>query len=225
MAESKTSVPFPYWLVNVPKSQWPAECPDFLRDISERDKAMISIPASEFHRLTWPEVQEIVKTNKIDKFQRSPLDQRRYKEFVYGLDEQYGSVTDFVREERLEWNDIEQSGAAPFQDPSDIKILYNDWPYGIDKSIVHLVVWTKFVLEDDPEIEDLTAKMREDIDEYVNRTFGSRVPTDKIIWFKNWGSIKSIHGLEHFHVMLKYPNEDFLQEIANGDLAVSDQLP
>lgn len=62
----------------------------------------------------------------------------------------------------------------------DIKILYNDWPYGIDKSIVHLVVWTKFVLEDDPEIEDLTAKMREDIDEYVNRTFGSRVPTDKV---------------------------------------------
>ena len=60
MAESKTSEPLPYWLVNVPKSQWPAECPDFLRDISERDKAMVSIPESEFHSLTWPEVQELV---------------------------------------------------------------------------------------------------------------------------------------------------------------------
>ena len=62
----------------------------------------------------------------------------------------------------------------------DIKILYNDWPYGIDKTIEHLVVWTKFVLEDDPETEDLTPQMRKDIAEYVNRTFGSRVPPDKV---------------------------------------------
>ena len=62
----------------------------------------------------------------------------------------------------------------------DIKILYNDWPYGIDKTIVHLVVWTKFVLEADPETDDLTPKMRKDIDEYVVRTFGSRVPPDKV---------------------------------------------
>lgn len=64
----------------------------------------------------------------------------------------------------------------------DIKILYNDWPYGIDKSIVHLVVWTKFVLEDDPETDDLTPKMRKDIDEYVDGTFRSRVPPDKVSW-------------------------------------------
>ena len=31
----------------------------------------------------------------------------------------------------------------------DIKIIYNDWPYGIDKSIVHLCVWTKFPLDVD----------------------------------------------------------------------------
>ena len=62
----------------------------------------------------------------------------------------------------------------------DLKILYNDWPYGIDKSIVHLVIWTKFVLEDDPETDDLTPKMRNDIDEYVGRTFGSRVSPDKV---------------------------------------------
>ena len=62
----------------------------------------------------------------------------------------------------------------------DIKILYNDWPYGIDEGIVHLVVWTKFVLEDDPETDDLTPEMRKDIDEYVDRTFGSRMPPDKV---------------------------------------------
>ena len=61
-----------------------------------------------------------------------------------------------------------------------MKILYNDWPYGIANSIVHLVVWTKFVLEDDPETDDLTPEMRKHIDEHVKRTFGSRVPPDKV---------------------------------------------
>ena len=59
MAETKTSESLPYWLVNVPRSQWPAECPDFLRDISERDKAMISVPESEFRRLTGARVCKI----------------------------------------------------------------------------------------------------------------------------------------------------------------------
>ena len=60
MANRNPSEPLPYWLINIPQSQWPASCPGFLRDISSRDKAMISIPESEFHRLSWPEVQELV---------------------------------------------------------------------------------------------------------------------------------------------------------------------
>ena len=64
----------------------------------------------------------------------------------------------------------------------DVKIIYNDWPYGIDKSIVHLCVWTKFPLdvdEKDPN-GDLTPEMRAKIDEYVKMTFGSRVPAENV---------------------------------------------
>lgn len=64
----------------------------------------------------------------------------------------------------------------------DIKIIYNDWPYGIDKSIVHLCVWTKFPLdvdENDPN-GDLTSEMREKIDKYVDRTFRTRVPAENV---------------------------------------------
>ena len=64
----------------------------------------------------------------------------------------------------------------------DIKIIYNDWPYGIDKSIVHLCVWTKFPLdvdENDPN-GDLTPEMRAKIDKYVDKTFGSRVPAENV---------------------------------------------
>ena len=47
----------PYWLVNVPKDQWPKECPEFLKTIGPRDRQMISTPISQFHRSTWSEVQ------------------------------------------------------------------------------------------------------------------------------------------------------------------------
>ena len=178
----------------------------------------------------------------------------------------------------------------------DIKIIYNDWPYGIDKSIVHLCVWTKFPLdvdENDPN-GDLTPEMRAKIDKYVDKTFGSRVPAEnvslfplpflsfpstfpflspttnntlylpaslllrlsrllycrsfvirnilkrlhrtdpllltrpgpkKIIWFKNWAKLKSIHSMEHFHVMMKDPDMEFIKEITKGDQPVSAQFP
>lgn len=62
----------------------------------------------------------------------------------------------------------------------DIKILYNDWPYGIDERIVHLVVWTKFDLPDDPETNELTSAMRQEIDDYVERMFCQAVPKENV---------------------------------------------
>lgn len=63
---------------------------------------------------------------------------------------------------------------------ADIKILFNDWPYGLDEKIVHLVVWTKFDLEDDPATDDLTPGARKAIDAFVNATFCSRVTPDHV---------------------------------------------
>lgn len=121
----------------------------------------------------------------------------------------------------------------------DIKILYNDWPYGIDERIVHLVVWTKFDLPDDPDTKELTTAMRQDIDAYVDRTFRQAVPEEnvsqiaiadshelpltkvKVIWFKNWKALKSIHSVEHFHVMLFDPDPAFVKEVTHGDVPLS----
>lgn len=65
-------------------------------------------------------------------------------------------------------------------DLDDLKILYNDWPYGVDTKIVHLCVWTKFVLEDDPKTGELMPEMRWQIDKYVDKTFKSRVPVGDV---------------------------------------------
>jgi hypothetical protein len=129
----------------------------------------------------------------------------------------YGSVLSFVQHERLHWSSDAPSGNPPFTDPSDYKILFNDWPYGIDTDVVHLVVWTKFHLEDDPATDDLTPKARAEIEAFVDRTFW-------VICFKNWRSLKSVHALEHFHVMLYQAETEFLEKITNGDRPMSEKL-
>lgn len=106
----------------------------------------------------------------------------------------------------------------------DIRILYNDWPYGIDKDIIHLVVWTKFELADDPVTGELTSHARAAIEQYVRTRFYSRVAAKQVVWFKNWKSLKSVHAVEHFHVMLHRPDMAFVREITRGDVPLIERV-
>ncbi|KAJ5933449.1 hypothetical protein N7454_005778 [Penicillium verhagenii] len=218
----------PYWLMNVPQSQWTAECPSFLQNQSPKNIQCLSMSDSHYQRQKWELVQEIIRTNRIDRFQRVPSDLRKYLEYTAHIKAQYGSVMRFVVKERLEWGDgnIEdmKPKGGPFEFSEDIRILHNDWPYGIDTDIIHLVVWTKFELPDDPISGNLTDEAREAIDQYVQRTFCSRVAADQVVWFKNWKSLKSVHAVEHFHVMLHQPDLAFVREITRGDVPLIDRV-
>ena len=87
---------------------------------------------------------------------------------------------DFVLQQRLGWKIPIESEGKSFKTNEDLKVLCNDWPYGIDERIVHLVIWTKFVLEDDPETDDLTVEARKEIEEYVEETFWKRVGKENV---------------------------------------------
>jgi hypothetical protein len=165
----------------------------------------------------------------------------------------------FVLQHRLSWTHPIRPAAAPFQDPADLKILWNDWPYGIDPKIVHLVVWTKFELEEDPNSPtgDLSARARREIEDFVDKTFSAHVGKEnvsspimalpvcpghvpaprltrkdyeditnktQVAWFKNWRALKSVHAVEHFHVMLYNPDQKFLDELTGGDVPLSKKL-
>ena len=183
--------PLPYWQVNVPPSKRTEHCPDYLLGQSEKNIRILSTRDEDYHRNTWDEVQTIVATNRIDLFQRVPTDLRRYLKYIYDLKRTYGSVLSFVQHERLHWASITPSEDPPFTNPSDHKILWNDWPYGIDTNISHICVWTKFLLEDDPTTDDLTPRAKAEIDRFVVGTFCAEggVPRDNVIWFKNWRSV------------------------------------
>ncbi|KAF1952846.1 hypothetical protein CC80DRAFT_478596 [Byssothecium circinans] len=216
--------PLPFWLVNVPHDQWPTECPDFLKDCGEKDRGIIGTPDSEYSVMGWDEVRHLVKINRVDHFHRIPSDLRRYRQFTHRLVKEYGSIMNFIVNERLQWESMAPKG-RPFEYDEDIKILCNDWPYGIDTKIKHLVIWTKFELEDDAETGLSTPESHREIDAYVQKTFGSRLQPENFVWFKNWKSLKSVHAVEHFHVMLYDPDPKFVEEITNGDVPMTAKFP
>lgn len=53
----------------------------------------------------------------------------------------------------------------------NVKVLWNDWPYGIDERIAHLVVWTKFWLDEIPGGDKLVPEVEKEIVNYVDKTF------------------------------------------------------
>ncbi|KAK5663273.1 hypothetical protein OQA88_3700 [Cercophora sp. LCS_1] len=207
----------PYWHVNVPEDQRSAECPDYLREVTPKDLGIISTPDSQYHRDTWEEAKKKVADNTIHLFQRVPSELRRYKAFIWDLKRQYDGVLNYILSQRLGWPSPIVPRGKPFEYEDDVKILWNDWPYGIDDRIVHLVVWTKFGLEEDPATGDLTDEARAEISAYVREKF-SEIPDDRIIWFKNWQSLKSVKAVEHFHVMMYDPDPEFVNKITNGDV-------
>lgn len=60
-----------------------------------------------------------VAKNQIDRFQRTPADLIKYLRYTFGLKKEYGSVLAFVQRERLKWEDLTPSGAAPFEDDGE----------------------------------------------------------------------------------------------------------
>lgn len=50
----------PYWHVNIPVEQREEECPEFLREISDRNKEILTVPADSFQYLTWADVKSMI---------------------------------------------------------------------------------------------------------------------------------------------------------------------
>lgn len=166
----------PFWHVNVPERERTPECPEFLRGLNPKDLRGVSTPDSDYEILPWQDVSQIVTTNKLERFQRVPSQLRRYKKFTYLTAQRHGTIADFVLNERLRWTAPIRPRGKPFQYEDDYKVLFNDWPYGLDSRIVHLVVWTKFELVANNTTGDLTDKARAEIEEYVTKTFRSKMP-------------------------------------------------
>jgi len=149
---------------------------------------------------------------------RTPSDSARYIEWTKDISAAYGNITNYLCRERLRWTPLASStpstepifackSTVPFADPDDFLILRNDWPYGLEADITHLVVWLKNRIATDSTTGDLTAKSRCMIEEFVRKTFVSRLDHDdaasSVMWFKNWTGLQSVRGIDHIHVLIR----------------------
>lgn len=109
----------------------------------------------------------------------------------------------------------------PFASRKDYKILLNDWPYGISPNIKHIVVWLKTRLPVKQPKGDLTPESAKMIQDFVQKTFIDPLirvgqGQDQVQWFKNWVGLQSVRGLDHFHVLVKDPPKEMLDQWIEG---------
>lgn len=167
-------VPLPYWQVNIAPENRQDDCPVALQNLSDKDIGIIGTRDEDYHVQTWDEVVDIVRTNRLQDFRRWPSELRRYREFIWQLKQEWGSVMEYMLSERLHWKvPITPRSSRPFECEEDFQILFNDWPYGIDERTVHLVVWTKFELRNDAETVA-------EIERFIERAFAPEVAKDKV---------------------------------------------
>lgn len=156
---------------------------------------------------------------------RTPTDLLNYIRWTIGIQDTFGSVLNFIIHHRLHWktNGFGSEGPFPYSSPilfsdnSDFKILLNDWPYGMEPDMVHLVVWTKTPIATD-EQGDPTPQSRQLIDDFIQITFKDHIargqyPGDNVQWFRNRTKWQSVRSLDHMHIVLRDIDEEFVTRI------------
>ncbi|KIV92074.1 hypothetical protein PV10_06543 [Exophiala mesophila] len=213
------------------------ELPFPLTDI---DRAHLKLSDDKFEPHTWDQLKTIIAEHDLSALKRWPSDLRRYIKWSIEIREKYGSVPNYVRLVRLQWTALPSSSPStgpqfavkspvPFADAADYKILVNDWPYGYDDpSIKHIIVWLKNRLESEPVRGDMTPRSRQQVNDFIQKTFVDRVKelqghSDKVMWFRNWTALQSIPGIEHVHLFVRDVPDDVIAEWTGSDTPVSSQ--
>ncbi|KAK8049985.1 hypothetical protein PG994_011715 [Apiospora phragmitis] len=187
--------------------------------LTEVDKWVLSLTDEEYTYHDWDDMKKIVGENNLSVLKRKPSDLRRYMTWTQETKARYGSTTIYLLENRLPkvWGSppFAYASQVPFHNPSDYRVLLNDWPYGLTNDIKHLVVWSRTQITTDPETGDMTPESRDTVDNFVKRYFVDRLGPggeSRVLWFKNWVALQSVRALEHIHVMVKDVDMEILEE-------------
>lgn len=157
-------------------------------------------------------------TNNLSILKRIPSDLRRYMKWTSEIKAQYGSMTQYILTHRLPkaWGQppFKPTSPTPFESTDDYRVLLNDWPYGLDPGITHIVVWSRSLIAVDSETGDMTPESRAVVQNFVKRYFVDSLGAggeDRVLWFKNWVALQSVRSLEHIHVLVRDVDDDTLE--------------
>lgn len=151
--------------------------------------------------MEWDEAVSAIKNHHLEKLRRTPEQTTKYTEHKNLLSAKGISVADHMRLDRLQWPDMTPTNEEFLADPADIKVLYNDHPYGFVDGIEHVCVWTRARCPCDAHHVPTEAAQQR-IEDFLSQRFKT-VPREDIIWFKNTAVLQSVPTMEHFHVLIR----------------------
>ncbi|KAI2785125.1 hypothetical protein F4815DRAFT_7097 [Daldinia loculata] len=201
---------------DIPIEVAPEDAPFPLTDV---DKWILSLTDEEHKYHDWEDVKKIIEENNLSVLQRKPSDLRRYMKWTAEIKIEYGSMSNYLMKHRLPkaWGSppFKPTSTTPFEDPSDYRVLINDWPYGMMPNMTHIVVWSRTTIPTDPETGDMTTESRDTVKNFVKRFFVDKLGPggdDKVLWFKNWVALQSVRALEHIHIIVRDVDKDTLDK-------------
>ncbi|OAA65744.1 hypothetical protein SPI_02531 [Niveomyces insectorum RCEF 264] len=205
-------------------TQTPEDAPFPLTDT---DRWVLSQTDEQYVLHDWKDLRTIIETNNLSVLKRKPSDLRRYMQWTADTKAVYGTITNYLIAHRLPaaWGrpPYKPISKVPFADPSDYRVLINDWPYGLTPDITHIVVWSRTVIPTDPVTGDMTPDSRAQVAAFVKSYFADRLAQtndatggrengdDRVLWFKNWVQLQSVRQLEHVHVLVRDATPALLQ--------------
>ncbi|KAF3063723.1 hypothetical protein GL218_01396 [Daldinia childiae] len=201
---------------DIPTKVAPEDAPFPLTDV---DKWILSLTDEEYQYHDWEDVKKIIEENNLSVLKRKPSDLRRYMKWTAEIKIEYGSMTNYLMKHRLPkvWGSppFKPASITPFEDPSDYRVLINDWPYGMMPNMTHIVVWSRTTIPTDTETGDMTTESRNTVKNFVKRFFVDKLGPggdDKVLWFKNWVALQSVRALEHIHIIVRDVDKDTLDK-------------
>ncbi|KAK0718369.1 hypothetical protein B0T26DRAFT_752299 [Lasiosphaeria miniovina] len=187
--------------------------------LTDVDKWVLSQTDDEYAYHTWEDLRSIIQKNNLSVLKRKPSDLRRYMKWTAEIKAEYGNMTNYLLAHRLPkaWGSPPFSPVSEtqFADPSDYRVLLNDWPYGFVPGIVHIVVWTRTAIPTASGAGDMTPESRKLVADFVKRFFVDRLGPggeERVMWFKNWVALQSVRALEHVHVLVKDVDAAVIEE-------------
>ncbi|KAL5120260.1 hypothetical protein ACEQ8H_001818 [Pleosporales sp. CAS-2024a] len=193
---------------------FPRDDPPFA--LTAIDWQQLAMADRDFTPHSWPNLQHLISNGQLEHLKRWPSALKAYLGWTAHVKEKYGSVTKYLLDQRLFWEDktgalkFQVRSPTPFSDREDYVILRNDWPYAFDSGIHHIVVWLKQRLPVDEE-GALSKEGCSMVENFVSAEFRVKAREERrgerVIWFKNTTNLQSVRSLEHVHVLVRDVDE------------------
>ncbi|KAF2032551.1 hypothetical protein EK21DRAFT_60793 [Setomelanomma holmii] len=212
------------WKANPDPNALPFDSDDPPFALTAIDWRQLRLTDAEFTPHSWANLHHLISTNRLDELKRWPSALKAYLAWTAHVKEKYGSVTEYLLQQRLFWEPLQDGTGAlkfhvkhatPFAHPDDYETLRNDWTYAFEPRIKHIVVWLKQRLPVDGEgalNEEGQNMVRNFVEVEFRRKAGEQKEGSKVIWFKNTTNLQSVRSLEHIHVLVRDVDEDILEQ-------------